>query len=339
MERIALSNRALVWAGYGIRLHGEIARFRAFLDATGLECVTTWTAADLLPTDHPQNIGIVGISGQPGANAAVHEADHLLVLGSSMSIPQCSTVVPFAPNARKEVVHGQALGAFFDAPARDPDKPWAYQHRAANRMPQEGSYAFNDMMTRMLPPGSVMVVDGGGTALYTGFQSSYIKEGSRLICSSAMSAMGSGLPEAVGAAFASPHTIITCIIGDGSLMLNVQELQTIAHHNLPIKVFVVSNGGYLAIRHTQAGFLGGRFYGVGQPDLSFPSVANLARAFGIPYFRCTVPNEEIIGTALEENGPAICEWICPQDQKMVRQKYTQEGGRFVPHDLSEMDYA
>ena len=147
-----------------------------------------------------------------------------------------------------------------------------------------------------------MVVDGGGTALYTGFQSSYIKEGSRLICSASMSAMGSGIPEGIGACFATNKGLTTVLIGDGSMMFNLQELQTVRTHNLPLKIFIINNNGYLAIRKTQAQFQDGRHYGVGgadMGDLEFPNFEDVAHTFKIPYFRTAQ-------AALESKGPAIC---------------------------------
>src|SRR6185369_7911132 len=282
---LAAAERPVVVAGYGIRLAGAVQRFRAFIEQTGLPFVTTWGGADLLPTDHPQNLGIIGISGQIGANRAAASCDFLLALGTHLSLPQTSTMPEtYAPHAKKVVVDVDwdqlenltipvdlkicaHLRAFFDseflyeAPAE-----WATAapgFKLLSPPPMEGSYALNDAMTRMLPPGTCMVIDGGGTALYTGFQSSHVKEGSRLICSMSMSAMGSGLPEAIGACLANGRKLTTCLIGDGSLMLNLQELQTIATHQLPIKIFVVCNGGYLAIRQTQKAFQEGRYYGVG----------------------------------------------------------------------------
>jgi acetolactate synthase-1/2/3 large subunit len=119
-------------------------------------------------------------------------------------------------------------------------------------------------------------------------------------------------------------------------MLNLQELQTIVHHKLPIKVFVLNNNGYLAIKNTQDGFLEGRRYGVGWPDLSFPKVDRVAYAFGIPYV-CS-QDQDVIKRLLLSYGPYICEVLVPEDQKMVRQGYRKEGERFVPMDLSEMVY-
>ena len=299
--------KSLIVAGQGIRLGGEIAEFRKA--AEKYPVVTTWLGADLLPTDHHNNIGIIGPCGHQGANRALHEADEIMVWGASMSIAQIGA---FPPHGRL-VDHLQAPHP----------TPWAKRES----VPLIGSYAFNDCMTRALPEGTVMVVDGGGTALYTGFQSSYIKEGSRLICSSSMSAMGSGLPEAVGACFASAKRLTTCIIGDGSLMLNVQELQTIATHKLPIKIFVLNNDGYLAIRHTQRDFQEGRYFGVGGDDLEFPSIAMLAHTFSINYFF-----EDEYEESLEWLGPTICEVMCSKDQPMLRQGF--KDGKALP--LTEM---
>lgn len=342
-ELIRYAERPLLWAGNGIRLAGEVDRFRDFVDRTGLPVVTTWTGSDLLPTDHPLNIGIVGVCGQQGANMAVAKCDVLLVLGSHLSLPQTGPAEHFAPNATKVVVNidGDQLGniehdvlpvhmslkAFFDAADSFALEChlWCQSEKVLSAPPPFGSYARNTTMTRLLPPSSLVVVDGGGTALYTGFQSSFIKEGTRIICSSAMSAMGSGLPEAIGACLAGGKRLTTCLIGDGSLMLNLQELQTIATLDLPVKVFVIANGGYLAIRHTQKAFQDGRYYGVGGRDLEFPQLTRIAEAFGIPWTDSTEH-------ALAITGPALCEWQCDQDQPMLRQGFRD--GKALP--LKEM---
>ena len=365
-EELARSSRPLVVAGYGIRLAGEAQRFREFIDRTGLPFVTTWGGADLVPTDHPQNVGIIGISGQRGANKAVAACDFLLALGTHLSLPQTSTLTEEFTKARIAMVDVDRdqlahltlkvdvpvcahLREFFDyvRVVLDPfghegnyeDSVVKFVERtewrdacAAFKLlsppPLEGSYAFNDAMTRLLPPGTCMVIDGGGTALYTGFQSSHVKEGSRLICSMSMSAMGSGLPEAIGACLANDRKLTTCLIGDGSLMLNLQELQTIATHRLPIKIFVINNGGYLAIRQTQKAFQDGRYYGVGGDDLEFAHPSALADCFNIPY---RSHSED----ALSIDGPVVCGWDCEPDQKMVRQGYSD--GKPLP--LREMVYA
>lgn len=369
-------SRPVIVAGYGIRLAGEVQRFQSFVHRTRIPVVTTWTGADLLPTANILNTGILGISGQPGGNKAVHNADFLLVLGSHLSLPQTSTLVDeFAPNAKRVFINIDQdqldnlnvrsdlsicahLRQFFDWAEENPLEPapeeWleqCRQYKDLNQIKNTGltSYTFNAQMTQMLPPETSMVIDGGGTALYTGFQSSYIKRGSRLICSTAMSAMGSGLPEAIGACLARPaekvgegyplrYSLTTCLIGDGSFMMNLQELQTIVHHNLPIKICVINNGGYLAIRHTQKSFLEGRYSGTSKKDISFPDIKKIAQAFGIPYFPvCSMDDMDAVGHVLELSGPAIFEVFCPEDQSQYwKQGYRKEGERFVPQNLGEM---
>jgi len=311
--------RNLIWAGFGARGR-DLTKY-------GLPVVLTWGGADLLPTDHPLNIGIVGVSGQPGANKAVHEADEITVIGSGIHLTQTA--------GAKLPMHELSEGLI------ETENHWGdlSVYKKLNEMPDVGSYKFNKKMTRMLPPGVCMVIDGGGTALYTGFQSSHVKEGSRLICSTAISAMGSGLPEALGACVANGKSLTTCLIGDGSLMFNLGTLETIKNLKLPIKIFVLNNGGYLAIRHTQDGFLGGRHHGTESPDISITPINRLAYAFDIPFIRLEDPyDEEKIGIVLDSSGPVLCEVITPKDQKMVRQGFKEEGGKYIAQPLSEMVY-
>jgi acetolactate synthase-1/2/3 large subunit len=291
--------KPLIWAGNGIRLNGEVKQFRDYVEKAGIPVVTTWTGADLLPTDHPLNVGIVGVSGHAGANKAVHEASCLLVRGSGTHTTQLGSKAPICPrydldyDKRPDVTSG-----------------WreTCQEFKKEKVPLIGSYLFNKKMTRLLPEGTCMVIDGGGTALYTGFQSSYIKEGSRLICSTAISAMGSGLPEAVGACLANGKKLTTCLIGDGSLMFNIQELETIRNLNLPIKIFVLNNNGYLAIRHTQDAFLEKRYCGTGWPDISLPRLSRVAECFGLRY------QVDAIELTLAGDDPVLCEVHTPDDQ-------------------------
>ena len=361
-------------AGNGIRLAGEVARFREALEKWNIPFVTTWPGADLVPTDHPLNTGILGMMGQGGANKAVQECDYLLAIGTHLAMPQTTTLTDrFAPKAKIAMVnidadqlanltvrvdHPHAIGIkeWLDDPSGVPVNgdfsAWRSMCEEFKRLNAIGhprassgvnSYVFNDLMNRMLPEGTRIVIDGGGTALYTGFQSAYIKEGTRLICSGSVSSMGSGLCEAIGACFASDGGLTTCLIGDGSLMLNIQELQTIRHHKLPIKIFVVSNKGYLSVRHTQDAFLEGRRFGTGcyeANDISWPRIEAQARSYDIPYMRISaLPNaESVIGACLRIPGPVLCEVMCPEDQAMRwKQKFSKEGDKFVPHTLDDME--
>jgi acetolactate synthase-1/2/3 large subunit len=373
------ASRPIVIAGHGIRSGKAAEKFRNFVADEGIPFVTTWTACDLLPTGHPLNTGIIGISGQRGANKAVHSADLLLVLGSHLSIPQTSTLFDqFAVTAKKIVVNIDEdqldnlnikvdlpvvadVNEFFSWINANPlglkmGSDWTTSceiFRGMNTV-QSGlakvpaaksdvlnSYVFNDLMTKVLPKGACIVIDGGGTALYTGFQSTHVGESQRVICSSTMSSMGTGLAESIGACFANGRQLTTCLIGDGSFLMNVQDLQVIFHHKLPIKIFVVNNNGYLAIRHTQASFLDGRYCGTSKEGgLSFPEVQKISDTFEIPYFYVSHEKdvERTVRDMLLVKGPAICEVMVPDDQEMLfKQGYIRNGnGTFSPMALGEM---
>ena len=277
------AKRPLVVAGNGIRAAGCVDLFRNFVERNNLPFVSSWTASDLLPTSHALNAGIIGVAGQRGANKAVFAADLLICLGSHLGLTQTSTLVDeYAPNSRKIIIDIDAdqlenltvhfdlsvhadLADFFSLNAQDKklincECQWLDfidVLRSKNRVDTTlidplkrgdsvsiNSNFFNFSLTNAIPATSNLVIDGGGTALYTGFQSSILKSGQRIICSSAISAMGTGLPESIGVSLASRRGEVYCFIGDGSMMLNLQELQTIRHLGLPIKIIVYNNFGY-----------------------------------------------------------------------------------------------
>ena len=131
-----------------------------------------------------------------------------------------------------------------------------------------------------------IIIDGGGTALYTGFQASDIKEDQKIICSSAISSMGTGLAETIGSYMSKEFRTLYCIIGDGSTLMNIQDLQSISDMKIPCVICVINNNGYLAIRHTQQGFLENRYYGT-HPDwkLGIVDFKDAAKAFKLQYFK------------------------------------------------------
>ena len=178
-------------------------------------------------------------------------------------------------------------------------------------------YAFIGMLSGLLPENRITVV-GNGSACVVGSHGYEIKPGQRFIVNSAVASMGYDLPAAVGACIAAGKEEVICISGDGSIQMNLQELQTIIHHQLPIKLFVINNGGYHSIRQTQKNFFGEPLVGIGADsgDLSFPSMEKLAWAYGYPYQRID-KNEDLlrIKETLEEKGPCICEIMVDIEQK------------------------
>ncbi len=380
VDLIRFAKRPVIVAGNGIRAAGCQDAFLAFAKASGTPFVSTWTASDLTATDDPLFGGIIGVCGQRGANKILYHADLIVCLGSHLALTQSSTLFKeFAPNAKKAIIdidkgeldnlnvdfdlkiHAD-LRNFFEFYLTNPfsgqvQPDWIGKfsklkglNSVVATLTEKSSIGdgchvnsnyFNFKLTEKIPVDSHIVVDGGGTALYTGFQSTFLKKGQRIICSSSISAMGTGLPESVGVCFGLDRSPVYCLIGDGSLMLNIQELQTIFHHKLPVKVIVYNNKGYLAIKHTQKSFLGGRYFGT-DPEygVSFPSIKRIADCFEIDYLKVDAVSrvDVLVDAIVSHPGPLVVEVSVPDDQGMLfQQGYRQIGPeQFQPVILSEM---
>ncbi|MFH1851405.1 MAG: thiamine pyrophosphate-binding protein [Candidatus Neomarinimicrobiota bacterium] len=360
-DLLAAAKRPLILAGYGIRLASAEKEFSQLVDELQVPFVSSWAACDLLPTDHPGYVGRCGLAGQRGANLAVQNCDLLLAIGSHLSVPLTGTNFDyFAREAKRIVVdidHNELahptvrvdLGIAADAgdflrKITESDlisglsDDWLEQcrvYRKYNAYPAEwiersgpvNQYVFLQALDAQLTAADTVVVDGGGTVVYTTFQALKMKAGQRILYSGGIGAMGSGLPESVGATFASTGGRTICMMGDGSFQFNIQELQTIRHHNLLVKIFVFNNDGYLSIRHTQAEFLEGNFAGSATAGgMSLPDYQKVAAAYEIPATRVASQAElqEKIRWTLDQPGPAICEiMIDPRQELIPRQGFVR----------------
>lgn len=216
-------------------------------------------------------------------------------------------------------------------------------------------YAFIKELSSRLSEGQVTVV-GNGSACVVGSHGYEIKKNQRFIINSAIASMGYDLPAAIGAAVAehgnkalygaalNDDTVkdIILVTGDGSIQMNLQELQTIIHHKMPIKIFVINNEGYHSIRQTQTNLFEKNFVGIGPQsgDLSFPDMSKLAPAYGYPYFSCDGNEhlEETITQTLSVNGPAICEIFVSKEQNFEPKSATKrlEDGTLVSPPLEDL---
>ena len=155
-----------------------------------------------------------------------------------------------------------------------------------------------------------MVVGGNGSAFLLPFQVGHVKKGQRYIWNSGNASMGYDLPAAIGACFANNKKRVICLAGDGSIMMNLQELQTIIHYNLPIKLFILNNGGYISIQQTQKNFFEGRMTACTENSgVSLPNFIELGKAFGFNTIKIQELNnlEAQIKNVLNSKGPALCE--------------------------------
>ena len=208
-------------------------------------------------------------------------------------------------------------------------------------------YAFVGKLGRAVPDGQVCVV-GNGSACVVGSHAWRVTNGGRFIINSAIASMGYDLPAAIGVSeevngFDHAHDRdIVLLSGDGSIQMNLQELETIIFHGMPIKIFVVNNDGYHSIRQTQTNMFNKNFCGIGSEsaDLGFPDLSKLAVAYGFPYFSCK-SNDELdgfIADVMGTEGPVLAEVFCSREQFFEPKSATKklEDGTLVSPPLEDL---
>jgi acetolactate synthase-1/2/3 large subunit len=376
LQRLRSSERPVILAGSGVRLAQALEPFHAVIGRLGIPVTTAWTH-DLIASDDPHFCGRQGSIGDRAGNFTVQNADILLVLGSRLCIRQVSyNWQAFARHAYKIQVDVDA--AELDKPTVRPDLGvlcdlrvfleemhhaldetgydtgrhaswlrWCKERvaRYPAVLPRHrefrgalNPYHFIDTLFRGLADDDV-VICGDATACIVPFQVALLKGKQRLISNSGSASMGYDLPAAIGAAVARGGKRVICLAGDGSIQMNVQELQTIAHHRWPIKIFVLNNGGYLSIRSSQTNFFG-RQVGAG-PDngVSFPDMVKVAGAYGIPSCRIDTPVfEGAVKAVLEGDGPFLADVILDRQQPFEPRLSSkqQPDGSIVTAPLEDM---
>jgi acetolactate synthase-1/2/3 large subunit len=348
VERLRSAERPVIYAGTGVRLADQYDLFLTLADRLGIPFIGAWNSNDLLPNDHPAYAGRSGIIGDRAGNFTVQNADFVLILGCRMNIRIVSynwenfarhaTIAMVdvdaaelkKPTLRVDVPIHANLREFLPA-LESESRDWTQRHSKWMEWCRErvrkypvilpeywnsdgmvNPYCFMDRLFSKLNDGE-RVVCGDGTACVTAFQAAVVRSGQRLFHNSGCASMGYDLPAAVGVAYASPHLErIICLAGDGSIMMNLQELQTIAGKKLPIKVFILNNWGYHSIRQTQSSFFSDNIVGCGTDSgLTFPDFEKLAAAFDMPFHRISAHSQldETITSVLKHSGPAICEGL------------------------------
>jgi acetolactate synthase-1/2/3 large subunit len=339
--------RPIVFAGGGVRISGRHDAFLDLVNRLGIPVVTGWNAHDVITNDHPLYVGRPGTVGDRAGNFAVQNADLLFVLGSRLNIRQVSyNWKSFARKAYKIWVDVDQLElkkpsvkadfpvvadlqsflpAFLKANYPGPSAAhlqwveWVKARQAKYPVVQPeywenkkiNPYCFMAALFEQLPENQV-VVSANGSACVTSFQVANIKSGQRLWTNSGCASMGYELPGAIGACKSMGNAPTVCLAGDGSIMMNVQELQTIVTNDLPIKIFLLNNSGYVSIFQTQRNFFKGEEVGAGpKSGVGFPNFERLSHAFEIPYTRCNSHGEmkSCIEQTLAGPGPAFCELI------------------------------
>ena len=201
-------------------------------------------------------------------------------------------------------------------------------------------YHFIHELTGLLSP-DVPVVSGNGSACVCLFQAGIVKKGQKMFFNSGCASMGYDLPAAIGACLGSGGKKTVCLAGDGSIMMNLQELATVAHYKLPVKIFVLNNGGYISIKQTQENFFQGRLVACGPSSgVGFPDFARLGEAFGLYTAVITSAGEmrEKIEKVMASEGPALCGVRLPADYKFMPKLSSEKkpDGTLVSKPLEDM---
>ncbi len=377
LARIAAARHPVILAGTGVRAAGAVELFQRVAERLSIPVTTAWTH-DLIPSDHPLFCGRAGTIGDRAGNFTVQNSDLVLVIGSRLNIRQVSynwgsfarhafkiqvdvdpaelhkpLVVPDLPiccdaRAFLEEVERQVIAT--PAPEqrhrswvgwckeRQRRYPAFLPDRHLSRPGAINPYHFMHQLFTVLEEGDV-VVCGNATATIVPFQTARLKKGQRLISNSGSASMGYDLPASIGAAVAHGGKRVICLAGDGSLQMNLQEFQTLAHHRWPIKVFVLNNNGYLSIRLTQAAFFG---LGVGTgaaSGVSFPDFVGVATAYGLPASRIDQPDfDNSLRAVLDSAGPEVCEIMLDPDQGFEPKLSSRrlDDGRMISSPLEDM---
>jgi len=363
------SKRPIIVAGYGIHLSNTRQQFIEFIEKYNIPVVFTYLSIDLLPSDHPLYVGRLGTKGDRAGNFAIQNSDLVISLGSSLSVSVTGfRYETFAREAKKIAVDTDSnehkkgtinmdyvlntdLYTFFRNCNIEytPNQEWidkciSWRNKWSIFLDEYKDiskginiYRFLQELSKYNKPDSITVSDAG-SAYYTTSQALQIKQQQRYITSGAQADMGFTLPASIGAAIASNSKNIIGITGDGSFQMNIQELQTIVHYNLPIKIFILNNGGYLSIRNTMDKFFEGRYYGTDvNSGLTFPSSEKIAWAYGIPYYLMK-DNLDDLEAILNLDGPVIIEVICPFKQDLLPSSSAKENaeGKIVSQPLENM---
>jgi acetolactate synthase-1/2/3 large subunit len=376
MDALQESKRPVIMAGGGVRNSGAHKEFIEFIEKSGVPVVTGWNAHDALWSDHPQNCGKPGTVGDRGGNFTVQSSDLLIVFGSRLNIRQVSyNWRSFAKKAKKiwiDIDHIElsrpnvrpdipivadltellpVLAAYRYSGPSDIHRHWLRWCRERNNKypvvapsyatsPQVNPYFFAKLLFEQLPKNQI-VVTANGSACVIGFQAAVLKQGQRLWTNSGCASMGYELPAAIGASLGSESGSVVCLAGDGSIMMNLQELQTIVGMKLPIKIFLLNNSGYVSIFQTHRNFFNGREIGAGPSSgVSFPEFERLAAGFGIRYERIANHREmrNDIARTLAFDGPVLCEVMVDPDQPFAPKLASRQlaDGRMESPELEDM---
>ena len=372
LEKWKQAKKPLMIVGNGVRLSNGIKELYSLLSKTNIPVISAVNGNDIVNNDYDYYCGRFGTHAQIGANNLLSECDFLLTVGSRLYVRQTGyNFEGFAKQAYK--IHVDIDQAELDKPTLFTDlkinsdaklflsslldhslprssskwlreclewtsKPKVLDRHRLNKN-YVSHYAFIETLSRVKPK-NMHIVTSDGSANVVTMQVMDLEGEQRLITNTGCAPMGYGLPAALGAA---THHEVICIEGDGSLHLNVHELQTMKHYNLPIKLILLNNDGYTSIKISQKTFFNGKFVASEKNSgVSFPNFEKLIKAYDLPYFSIKTNNmtEETLSKFFSMKGPAVCEVFTDPNEyhepKVVAS--LDKNGKFIPGELKNIQW-
>jgi acetolactate synthase I/II/III large subunit len=352
VERLKKAKRPIVIASNGIRLAGAFEELDRFITKANIPIVTS-CFHDIIDYQHPNYVGQQGTVGDRSGNISVQSSDLVLIIGSRMPIRQISyNWENFAKNAFKIQIDVDSVEmtkptfvvdmpitcdakVFLNEITNQLEKSsynninsaawlnWCKEKRdkypivlEKHKNPERpiNPYHFLYELQSKLTSNDIIVTGDGAAGVVT-FQTAQCKKGQILFTNMGSASMGYDLPAAIGAAVADPTRRVICLAGDGSLQMNIQELQTVFHHNLNIKIIVVNNDGYMSIRTTQKNFFKNHIGYNAETGVSFPKFEKVGNAYGIPSFTLSKFDFDTdLDRYLSMDGPVLIDVILDSEQ-------------------------
>lgn len=372
-ERLRTANCPLILAGTGVRCADAVDDLLRLAESTGIPIATAWTH-DLIASDHPLFAGRPGTIGTRAGNFILQAADVVIVIGSRLNIRQISyQYAAFAKNAwlaqididpaefakpfvRPQLAVAADAGDFLRAMSqaveniRLPDySAWSGWCRKLHarypvvspeiiRSQPLNPYVAIERITRQLRPTDIIAC-GNASACIIPFQTALLQAGQRMFSNSGAASMGYDLPAALGAALADPQRRVICFAGDGSLQMNIQELQTLKTTGANVIVIVIANRGYLSIRLTHENFFGAIVGATPESGVDFPDFTQIATAYGLPVLRVTEADDlPALDRALQNDGPLLIQLdVLPEQgfEPRIKSRLLPDGSYATP-ELDDM---
>lgn len=351
------SERPVILAGRGIRLAAAEKEFLNLIEALGIPVLTTWRLMDILPEDSGLYFGRPGSIASRGANFIQQNADFILIIGARLDLPQVGhSYENFARGAKKVIVdidenEIKKIETGIEVPIISEAKEFLQEfiNKLSLVRPKDRSgwlskcaqwkakypiiipeylkpaeyvntYALVNALSDLLAEGDVIVPGSSGSCAEITCQAFRIKKGQRLVNSPGLGSMGFGLPQSIGACLASGGKRTVCIVGDGGLQHNIQELETLKRLNIPVKLFVLNNNGYAAIRNTHKRFFDGRLVCCDPSSgLTLPDTCRIASAYGLKAMKISSQKNlrQEVSEVLNMDGPVVCEVMVDPDLQMA----------------------